>query len=157
QNGLDVPVGEIQRRFYGPGTRAAVLALQRQSGLTATGQVDATTTSLILGAPAPNVVGAATSAPVDPRARLSIPVGSLPAPPSTPQTPPPAPPTAANAAQVSGRIFTDDGNLASAATLRVYSRGLGGASVLLGETKTDAQGTYALSYAPPDGGANLEV
>ena len=58
--------------------------------------------------------------------------------------------------RVEGRIFFDNGLLADGVPIRFYHRGFGGAENLLGETETDDQGFYAISYAS-GGTANLEV
>lgn len=47
--GFTAPTEEIKRKFFGPGTREAVLACQRQHGWEVTGAVDATTAALLWG------------------------------------------------------------------------------------------------------------
>ena len=49
QRGFDVPAAEVERRFFGPGTREVVNAFQRANGLKVTGVVD-TATEAALGA-----------------------------------------------------------------------------------------------------------
>src|SRR5438067_874856 len=48
QSGVDVPASEVNRQFFGPGTRQAVQQLQQTKGLSVTGDVD-TATHAILG------------------------------------------------------------------------------------------------------------
>ena len=45
--GYEVPASEVEREFFGPGTRQAVRAYQDRQGLTATGEVDETTRTAI--------------------------------------------------------------------------------------------------------------
>ena len=49
--GLKVPEAEVERRFFGPGTRRAVQRLQRRHGLEATGEVDDATAARLGIAP----------------------------------------------------------------------------------------------------------
>ena len=49
RRGFDVPAAEVERRFFGPGTREVVNAFQRANGLKVTGVVD-TATEAALGA-----------------------------------------------------------------------------------------------------------
>lgn len=59
--------------------------------------------------------------------------------------------------QVEGRIFSERGVPAEGVSVRLYSRGFGGAEERLGEVQTDDQGFYALPYDPAGRAANLEV
>ena len=52
QRGFDVPAAEVERRFFGPGTREVVTAFQRANGLKVTGVVDAATEAALGGASA---------------------------------------------------------------------------------------------------------
>ena len=52
QRGFDVPAAEVERRFFGPGTREAVTTFQRANGLKVTGAVDAATEAALGGASA---------------------------------------------------------------------------------------------------------
>jgi ABC toxin-like protein/neuraminidase-like protein/virulence plasmid A protein len=57
-----------------------------------------------------------------------------------------------------GILVFDNGSAASGVTLRVYSVGFAGKDAKLGETQSDAQGKYFLSYAPPKASSpNLQV
>ena len=63
---------------------------------------------------------------------------------------------------VQGTLVFDNGLPASGITTRVYNIGFGGQDVKLGETKSDAQGNYSLTYSPNPAGAaatslNLQV
>lgn len=55
QHGFDLPAAEVDRQFFGPGTREAVCNFQRQFGLKVTGTVDVPTTVALQG---PSVAGA---------------------------------------------------------------------------------------------------
>src|SRR5436305_14202585 len=55
QHGFDLPAAEVDREFYGPGTREAVSDLQRRYGLKVTGAVDVATALALQG---PAVSGA---------------------------------------------------------------------------------------------------
>jgi peptidoglycan hydrolase-like protein with peptidoglycan-binding domain len=58
QMGLTIPAAEIQRGFFGPATKQALLQFQQIKGLPATGRVDQQTASLlqaILPEPAPTI------------------------------------------------------------------------------------------------------
>jgi peptidoglycan hydrolase-like protein with peptidoglycan-binding domain len=50
QRGFDLPVAEVERRFYGPGTQEAVNAFQRAYGLKVTGSVDVAMETALQGA-----------------------------------------------------------------------------------------------------------
>jgi hypothetical protein len=56
-----------------------------------------------------------------------------------------------------GRIFFEYGLPAANMTVRLYSRGFGGTETMLGESKTDAEGNYKISYEHVDKPANFEV
>jgi hypothetical protein len=54
-----------------------------------------------------------------------------------------------NPFQVSGLLIMDYGLPANGVTLRLYGIGFGGAATKIAETKSDANGVYSLTYAPP--------
>lgn len=54
QHGFDLPAAEIDRQFFGPGTREALCGFQRKYGLKVTGTADVPTTVSLLG---PSVAG----------------------------------------------------------------------------------------------------
>jgi hypothetical protein len=59
---------------------------------------------------------------------------------------------------VQGTLVSDTGLPAAGITVRVYSIGFGGQETKLGETKTDSQGSYSISYTPAAGAAvHLQV
>ncbi|MGH3297553.1 MAG: peptidoglycan-binding domain-containing protein, partial [Trebonia sp.] len=47
EGGYQLPPAEVARRFFGPGTLAAVRAVQRARGLTVTGMVDSATQAAV--------------------------------------------------------------------------------------------------------------
>jgi hypothetical protein len=57
---FEVPAPEMRRKFFGPGTREAVLACQRQHGLACSGEVDESTAALLAGNPTPRAGGIAS-------------------------------------------------------------------------------------------------
>lgn len=58
---------------------------------------------------------------------------------------------------VEGRIRFEHGLPADNIEVRLYQRSYGCAETLLGETRTDENGAYFLSYTPASGAAHLEV
>jgi hypothetical protein len=54
---FEVPAAEVQRRFFGPGTRAAMLACQRKHRLACSGEVDGPTAALLNTNPPPPAGG----------------------------------------------------------------------------------------------------
>ena len=52
QHGFDIPIAEVDRRFFGPATRDAVQKCQAEHGLNATGVVDETTAAALIAATA---------------------------------------------------------------------------------------------------------
>jgi peptidoglycan hydrolase-like protein with peptidoglycan-binding domain len=59
QNNFEVPAQEVRREFFGPLTREAILAYQREHGLGCSGEVDESTTALLSGNPQPRAGGIA--------------------------------------------------------------------------------------------------
>jgi len=53
RHNFEVPAAEVHRAFFGPGTRDAVLACQREHGLACSGEVDESTAALLSGTPPP--------------------------------------------------------------------------------------------------------
>ena len=63
-----------------------------------------------------------------------------------------------NQSQVTGQLFMDYGLPANGVTLRLYKIWFSGAAAKLAETQSDANGVYALAYAPPPAAStHLEV
>src|SRR5262249_4807869 len=77
--------------------------------------------------------------------------------PAAPSNPSPPSPPGSKTRRVEGRIIFDYGLPADGVTLRLYGKGFAGAETRLGETKTDAQGFYALLYDTGGKPANLEA
>jgi glycosidase len=68
ERGLEVPASEVERAFFGPGTRGAVMAWQRIRGLPATGNVDEQTNATLEAAPQSDSVQPQSPAPTAPPA-----------------------------------------------------------------------------------------
>jgi Neuraminidase-like domain/Salmonella virulence plasmid 28.1kDa A protein/Putative peptidoglycan binding domain len=64
---------------------------------------------------------------------------------------------AAHPNRIEGRVFLDNGLPASGLQLRIVNKGFGDQETELGVAHTDAQGFYALPYAPTGAINNLEV
>ncbi|MDV6297234.1 neuraminidase-like domain-containing protein [Rhodococcus aetherivorans] len=178
QHNLEVPVSEVRREFFGPGTREAVLACQRQHGLTCSGEVDESTAALLSGNPIPRAGRIESPGATAARAvtGTSKPAHQAPSPraeEASQRTPTPAidpvpgaerPPgggrlTGAGGAErsVSGRILLEHGVPAANVKLRLYQRGFGGAATLLKEVRTDERGLYDAHYVVSKGLANIEI
>lgn len=60
--------------------------------------------------------------------------------------------------EIHGHLVLDNGLPASGIVTRLYNVGFAGRDQKLGETKTDGEGSYSISYVPPPGGtANIQV
>src|SRR5438309_10160661 len=68
KHGLGVPSSEVERAFFGPATRDAVLQWQRNRGLPVTGIVDEQTNATLETAPQPASVQPQNTGPVAPPA-----------------------------------------------------------------------------------------
>src|SRR5712692_9073057 len=186
RHGFELPASEVGRQFFGPGTRDAVLRCQQEGGLACSGDVDASTTGVLAGPPSANIRSGAIESggrtalrevALPPALRLAIrpslekPSGGRPVAPQPPEDPlsPPsadAPPAgeglggegAASLGQrVTGQILLEHGLPASKIKLRLYDRGFGGATTLLGEMETDESGQYEARYEVAEGNANIEI
>jgi glycosidase len=71
KNGLAIPFGEVDRGFFGPGTRDAVIQWQRTHSVPATGIVDERTSATLEAAPQFGSVQPQSSAPVAPPRTVS--------------------------------------------------------------------------------------
>src|SRR4029077_16206960 len=67
RHGLRIPSSELDRAFFGPATRNAVLEWQRTHGLPVTGIVDEVTNGALEAAPQPASVQPESSRPVAPQ------------------------------------------------------------------------------------------
>ena len=169
RQGLDLPSEEVRRRFFGPGTREAVLRCQQKGGLACNGEVDALTSEVLAAAPmtASGEVqqsqlarSEAARATLDARAIVTTRPSLL----ARDDRPRASTPTANGSGsgtpggerQVTGQILLEHGLPASNVTLRLYQRGFGGAETLLEEKATDATGQYDIRYGA-QGSANIEI
>jgi hypothetical protein len=171
ERGLTLSPDEQKRKFFGPTTREAVGKFQAASGIDPTYDVcEATAHKLQLPGAIPDgilespgtVSGGSTgpgTAPVA-AAPLTIRVPHA----SVSSTPASAPTRSGGGTgvegrphSVEGRIYSDYGMPAAAVTVRVYAREFGGDAERLGETRTDANGLYALAYDTGGRAANIEI
>ena len=180
QHGFSVSADERKRKFFGPGTREAILKCQQTLGLPCNGEVDEPTAAILSGSPP--AVAAAGMAITGTRerpiaragaSRAEIAVGGADfaaelaagrpptavAMPTLPERPPAG--SGGRAApreySVSGRILLEHGRPAANIGLRVYQREFGGVATLLAETQTDERGLYDARYAVARGPANIEI
>lgn len=155
KNGFEISPEEMKRKFFGPSTREAVQKCQKKHGLSVTGCVDEETAKTIIAErkvmPTRSVESKtdknepffSSSSPVQPKAS-----------PGDTSTPPG---TGTDGYHVEGRIFFDYGLPAVGLTVRAYNLGFGGVEALLGETKTNDEGFYSLSYNASSKPVNLEM
>ncbi len=142
QQGYQLSASEVDRKFFGPATRQAIMHFQERSGLSASGVVDEATQGLLNREVAPgSLLGARPSAP---------PTGSG----SGPSVLPPplvAPPAGLGSPLygVKGSLVLDHGLPPSGITVRLYHIGFAEQDVRLGEAKSDSQGKYSFSYEFP--------
>jgi peptidoglycan hydrolase-like protein with peptidoglycan-binding domain len=152
--GFSLPASEVNRNFFGPATRQAVLEFQRRSGLPVTGVVDRETGNAMIslaapGAPSPTPALVISGASVTSKATS---ITASPGPPMIDAIPVPG------RYRIQGSLVFDHGLPASAIATRLYDIGFAGQDTLLGETATDAGGNYSIAYAvPASGAANLQV
>ncbi|MDE1674626.1 neuraminidase-like domain-containing protein [Nocardia gipuzkoensis] len=175
---LEIPDSELRREFFGPGTREAVLACQREHGIECSGEVDEPTTALLSGNPLPGPGRIASPIATAARAvtRTSKPgpqPSSVRAEDAPRRIPTPGVGTvvaaerspggasrkaaASGERSVSGRILLEHGVPAANVRLRLYQRGFGGAATLLKEVRTDERGLYDARYGVSKGLANIEI
>ena len=153
QQGVQVPESEVNRRFFGPGTRQALQAIQTANKLPPTGVLDAATAAAISaqgtsskGTPAPS------SAP-SPTLKGSSPAPQSPSaaqrsgPPEDSSTPSQA--AAVTTFVVQGHIYSDDGLPLSQVQVVVVDQDLR-AQQILGrpgvKNFTDENGWYEVHY-----------
>jgi peptidoglycan hydrolase-like protein with peptidoglycan-binding domain len=173
--GLTLPESETRRGFFGPGTRNAVLEIQKRNQLATTGQVDGATASALLTNPSANASFSASAATLSPgtmagaasvgalaQPSASAAVGAVRAPGvESAATHPPTniPPSGdgnspASSQTISGQIILEHGLPASKVKIRLYERGLGGDRTFLKEIETTESGEYTASLS---GASNVEV
>lgn len=157
-HGVEVSPEEQKRKFFGPSTRAGVADVQKAQGIDSTGEVTREIASVLLNQP-PASSGGVTTTGTAPFHSPTSGIGSVPSPfgpaPSNPVPADVPAPTAADR-QVTGRILFDHGLPADGVALRFYNKDFG-SEVRLGETRTDAQGVYAMPYSAGGAAVNLEV
>lgn len=167
--GYKVSAEEIKRKFFGPTTREAVGEFQKAHSIEPSFEVCEATASLLAIQPITKALAdPGNISPTDKTKTLKVspetvtltgkalrpPISSV-GMPSIPDEPGTG--SAAGQYHLEGQIFLDSGLPAQGITLRLYSHGFGGAEALLGESKTDPQGGYVLSYDPGGKAANIEV
>ncbi|MBK9316766.1 MAG: peptidoglycan-binding protein [Acidobacteria bacterium] len=154
-HGMEVSPEERKRRFFGPSTREAISGFQKAHGIDQSCEVCEKTAVLLLSPPETAVFRPGTKPMPASTVVVGADVSRFPRPlPDAPSRP--LPPDG-DLSRVEGRIFFDHGLPANGVSLRLYSKGFGGAERRLGEIKTDDQGFYALPYSAGGKQANLEV
>jgi len=154
-HGVEVSPEEQKRKFFGPSTRAALAEVQKAQGLETTGEVNKETAKILISQP-PAISASETATattflhPTETVAAAPPTIGAV------IPLPPPHPGPSAPDSKVAGRILLDHGLPADGVALRFYHKDFGG-EVQLGETRTDGQGAYALSYNSLGKAVNLEV
>jgi hypothetical protein len=151
--GYPLPPSEVNRSFFGPVTRQAVLEFQRRSGLPITGAIDRET-GIAMMSLAPRSPPKSTSVAPVLGATLDAQAASLTAPTGVRvvnATPVPA------QYRIQGSLVFDHGLSASEITTRLYNIGFAGEDMLLGQTTTDSGGNYSIQYALPSGAANIQL
>jgi hypothetical protein len=147
-HGIDVPAGEMNREFFGPGTREAVLRWQEVHGLDGTGEVDEPT-AVLLAVPFPITVeatngslvppeGETTSSPEPRREGSSAVTGTGNLDPSLSRRAIEGPAT------VEGLVTDNDGLPVAGARVRAFTVGIRDEQPFGGEVVTDANGRYAI-------------
>jgi hypothetical protein len=120
RSGYRIPSDEKEKKYFGVGTRSAVMEFQKKHGLRANGEVDKTT-----AAEMKRLLGAR---PISPK-------------PSKPGDKP-----ATDEFRVSGMVRDADGKPIPRVTVRAFDRDLRHEQ-LLGEAHTDTQGKYLINYS----------
>jgi hypothetical protein len=143
----DLPAAEVERAFFGPGTREVVQKFQRDHNLKATGSVDSATRAALESAvamPGQSVLGARASGPASaPTSRvdatsLARREARLVAQPSD------IPPE--EELLVRGQVVYKDGLLIEGMTVRAYNRDLRHED-FLGEALSDREGRFEIAYS----------
>jgi Neuraminidase-like domain/Putative peptidoglycan binding domain len=143
EHGFSIPAAEVERQFFGPGTRAALGDFQRAKGIEESGEVGEKTATLLAGEPATGIRTSATESPALP----FIPKEDRP-----PVHEPPASSPANNGAVTGPEVFIVAGKISSS-----FRAGIGGLRVRivdknacqdedLTEAITDDSGTYQAAF-----------
>jgi peptidoglycan hydrolase-like protein with peptidoglycan-binding domain len=166
QKGFQLPASELNRRYFGPATRRAIQQLQQQNGLPVTGTLDDRTASLLGLSGSMSPAAAAAANPVSPLPAVSVAPASIasqvvlpttPAQTAAPTSVTTGPPPVSQGV-VQGSLVFDNGLPASGITVRLYTIGFAGQNTKTGETKSDGQGNYSLTWATRGGqGGNLQL
>ncbi|MHB8655043.1 MAG: neuraminidase-like domain-containing protein [Terriglobia bacterium] len=169
KNGINVPAAEVSGQKFGPGTAQAVQQYQSKQGLPVTGAVDAATAAALAGittasgavvaggVPGVGVAAGGGGAVAGGVAGGVGAGGGAAGGGGTPGRGGAGGGRGGASNTVDGHVFFDTGLPAAGLILRAYSRGFAGADTKLGETKTDAQGVYSITYAPGNSAINLEI
>ena len=173
QHNFEVPASEVGRKFFGPGTREAVLACQREHGFACTGAADESTTTLLSGNPPPPAGRIASpGAPAAHEVTRAATLGTqTPSPPAQGASLPPTGPGEAPAAVAWNPALIADGALGSGQTNPSHRTITGQVRcsddspfdghvivfdehpdepMRLGEGSTDPEGRYRIGYTLPE-------
>lgn len=155
KHGFEIPKAELERKFFGPATREAVRAYQKEHGLPDTGTVDIATYNALESAVATRAHSSETAQPEPPIVSSSgVTIGrSLSSGPSISELPSKVRPILnIPAADPQGNIIVHgevrhiDGSPVSRLIVRAYDRNAGHEDLLLGQSVTDDEGHYEISY-----------
>jgi peptidoglycan hydrolase-like protein with peptidoglycan-binding domain len=153
--GHQVPASEVQRAFFGPGTRQAVMRLQADNGLEPSGQVNGET-ARVIGLPTSTgdgevvtAVGSNAPAPAAavPGGGVDMPVAARPRTPVN--VPPDHEPPGGDVYHVAGTVTSPDRAGTGGLVVVVVDRSAGRDDDPVGRTVTDARGRYTLRFAVP--------
>ena len=143
QAGYEIATGEASRRFFGPGTRAAIMRYQQDQGLPVTGRADPATLASLAASAQPNtadLTGAETTL---------APAGALSSPSPTSQPAPSAASPQGSAGPVAyivrGQVTWSDGAPAAGVLVRAADQDLR-TEQPLGQDTTDVAGGYRIRY-----------
>ena len=152
--GGEVPVEEVRRRLFGPGTRRAVQAWQRDHGLEPTGSVDEPTVALLAAAPRstaragpPSGSGDAVGVGMEPALPVVAPEGPQARPPGRRRSVGEGP-IAGVPWTLTGRVLDGGGRPVAGARVRAFSVRLR-SQELIGGAVTDGGGGYVVSGDRP--------
>src|SRR6266446_6701902 len=148
QRGVQLPASEVNRNFFGPATRQAVLQFQQQNGLPVSGAVDEHTVNLINGASA----GISVQNPQPSSSAPGVVIRQVTIPPSTVPSSGMTNPVAMNPSASSELVFTVEGIVASntqagvgGLRVQIVDKNVGSDSPLA-DAVTDNRGYYQASF-----------